>query len=102
MSITLKRKQSKDGWDGWCGGEIYTPPDIYTQEEIDHALQQKAKEIQTGAAILTTDSCLYGWGYTDARYKDGPYFYPFFIESDKFRRANKTHLETRIQVKEIV
>ena len=84
---------SKTGWSGWAGGLLYQAA---PGEDIDKALQKKAKESDRSAAVLTEDNCLYGWGYTDERYKDGPYFWPFFIESDKFNAAGKKWVETRI------
>ena len=90
-------KLDNTGWAGWCGGRIYEPND---KENVDASLQQKAKETETGAAILTVDNCLYGWGYTSSAYKDGPYFYPFFIESDRFNDAGKKWVETRVNHKE--
>lgn len=99
MAIELKAKRDWQGWAGWCGGQIYSA-NVPQSPELDKALQAKAKETGTGAAVIVEDNCLYGWGYTDERYKDGPYFWPFFIESDTFRDAKKTYTETRSQVKD--
>ena len=88
-------KLDDTGWAGWCGGRLY---EHNGNEDADAALQQKAKETGTGAAILTAYNCLYGWGYTSAQYKDGPYFWPFFIESDRFNAAGKKWVETRVKI----
>ena len=90
---------SKDetGWYGWEGGLLYKAA---PGEDVDEALRQKAKATDRGAAIQTEDNCLYGWGYTDARYKDGPYFWPFFIESDRFNKAGKKWVEKRVRIPE--
>ena len=89
------------GWAGWCG-ELYQikNPEV-SIADIDVALQAKAKETGHGVAVLAEHNSLYGWGYTDKRYLEGGYWWPFFIESDAFLNANTVHIEQRKEVRDL-
>jgi hypothetical protein len=99
--MNLILQTNMQGWAGWCGGLLYRADDPNaTTLEVDVALQAKAKAIGRSAAILSQHGSLYGWGYTDTRYLNGGYWWPFFIESDQFRRSNVQWEESRLEVRD--
>lgn len=68
--------------------------------ELDEVLRIQAKESGRGAAILSIENALYGWGYVEEGYLDGGYWWPFFIPGDQFKSSGATFNEQRSIVRD--
>jgi hypothetical protein len=60
----LKISTNKQGWCGWCGGEIFNWPRSIDASAIEVELRETAKDYGRSAAVVTADGDLWGGGYS--------------------------------------